>query len=1219
MMLGIATSFAQTTNWTGSVSSDWSNASNWSNGVPGPGFRAVITNQTNKPVLNTSATVNTVQFGSYWPGPGITSLTVISGGTLTITNEMEFNGDGGSLHIDGGTVDHTGTTLDWGSNVNRYIEMTSGSFTTNANFSINGGNKSTQPGFSAGSGTATFNGNLIVSSSSSGKWFDAGSGDIEVLGDLTIQNGAIFDLGTAAMTVAGTTTVNGTFNGEDGAATFDGPSIVSSGGVLTLDNGYLEFNSTLDVQGNGNAYFGSGTVDINNDVQVQSSGYFYVQDATININGDADFSNNGNLIVDSGSINVAGNASVTSGGSMTLGGGNLQLSGDFEVTGGSSFTADSSTVTFSGDSTQTITTNGNDITFNDVVVDSGATFQTDGGTGNVVVVEGDLTVNEGGNVNVQDDDQLDVQGEVGGDGSDNIQSPAPFAVSAVATDVNTVVINFNKTMVESFAENVSNYSIIRLSNSSTITVSSATLNTAGDNKKVTLSISTIQEDVTYQITMNNLESTDGGELSENHRKNFTKVGPITFYSITSGNWATNSTWSRTGHAGAAATSNPGNTNNATVIIGDGDVVTLASSTSIVNQTAVQVTGGSTLRVGTGGNLTTGSKTITGAGTFEVTTGTLRIGSTAGITTSGATGNIQTTTRNFGASGSYVYNGSAAQNTGNGIPSSVQNLTINNSAGVTFTNTNIEVNGTLSLTNGVFTIGSGKNLIANTKSIGSGSLRMLHAITGTNGWRLLSSPVDTDYDDFLDKTVTQGYTGAYYSTGSDPGDTLQPNVLWYLEDYEENEEELEATDNDRWRAPASASTDLTAGRGLFTYIFGDIDADPNYNDVLPLPLTLDAQGQENEGPLEFGVTYNIDGGEGWNLVGNPYAATIDWDDAPNWTKTNIDQTIYIWDYDTNQFLTWNGTTGDLGSGLIAPFQGFWVKANAASPSLIVEEDAKTTGGTFVGKSVANREKAASPKFSITMVDSENKEVSAHFMFSENASIGKDPLDGFRLNPYSGITDYMELSSVTKAGEKFAINNLPRKFGIPIEIPLQVDVYEDGFSASDNMYFKFQNFEHIPEGWTITLIDKKENLEVNIHNNPSYIFSHTAINGEIAPNAAFGGRAKVQSKANEKKARFILRIEPGEDADDIPSQYKLEQNYPNPFNPTTNIQFNLPLQGVVSVTIYDILGREISTLVNEELSAGTHTFTWDASRYSSGIYIYRLVTPNAVVSKKMTLIK
>lgn len=1204
---------AQTTNWNGSVNSDWNNASNWSNGVPGPGYRAVITNYSNKPILNTSATVNTLQLGSYYPGPGVTFLTVISGGNLTITNEIEFNGNGGSLHIDGGTVNHTGTSLDWGSNDNRYVEMTSGSFTTNANFSINGGNKTTQPGFSVGSGTATFNGNLTVSSSGSGKWFDAGSGVVNVEGNLNIQNSALFELGTATLTVDGTTTINGTFDGEDGMATFEGPANVQSGGTLENDSGTLVFNSTLDVQGNAYAYLGSGTVEINNDVQVQSSGYFYVQDATVNINGNADFSSNGNLYVDTGTINVAGDASVTSGGSMSLGSGNLELSGDFEVTGGSNFNADSSTVTFSGDNTQTITTNGSNITFNNVVVDSGATFQTDGGSENVVTVEGNLTVNEGGSVNVQDDDQLDIQGEVNGDGSDNVQSPAPFAVSAVATDVNTVIVTFNKAMVESLAENVSNYTIERVSNSNSVTVNSATLNTGGNSKQVTLSISTILEDVEYRIIMNNLESTDNGELSDNHIKRFTKVGPITFYSVTSGNWATAGTWSKTSHSGTpSASDHPGNTNNATVIVGDGDVVTISSSTSIENQTAVQVKSGSVLRVGSGGVLTTGLKTITGAGTFEVTTGTLRIGSLSGISSSGSTGNIQTTTRTFGTSGSYTYNGSGVQNTGNGLPGTVQNLTISNSSGVTLSTNNIQVSGTLFLTSGTFNIGSGKNLIANTKSIGSGDLKIERTITGSNGWRLLSSPLDTDFDDLLDKTVTQGFTGAYYSTGSNPGDTLQPNVLYYDETYP-------GTDNQRWRAPSNASNSIPEGLGLFTYIFGDIDADPNYNDVFPLPLTLDVQGQENEGPVDFGVTYTTSADSGWNLAGNPYAATIDWDNASSWTKTNIDQTIYIWDYSSNQFLTWNGSTGDLGSGLIAPFQGFWIKANAITPSLVVEEDAKTTGGTYVGKLNSANNKANHPMFSLTLVDDQNREVSAHFMFTESAKIGKDPLDGYRLNPYSGITDYIELSSVSSSGDKYSINNLPRNFGTPIEIPLQVEAYENGFSISKSMYMKLQKFSNIPDGWTITLIDKKTSTEVSLKNQPSYIFTHKGTMGKQAANQSSSLKPKIQSKADPKNARFVIRIEPGADASDLPSDFTLKQNYPNPFNPSTKIQFELPLQGVAELSIFDILGRKVTTIVDSELQAGIHTFTWDASNFSSGIYLYRLVTNNGVFTKKMTLIK
>ncbi len=217
--------------------------------------------------------------------------------------------------------------------------------------------------------------------------------------------------------------------------------------------------------------------------------------------------------------------------------------------------------------------------------------------------------------------------------------------------------------------------------------------------------------------------------------------------------------------------------------------------------------------------------------------------------------------------------------------------------------------------------------------------MKQTITGSNGWRLLSSPISSTYTDFLDGIVTQGYSGAFYSTGSNPGDTVQPNVLYYLESYP-------GTDNQRWRAPSTAGTTVTSGRGLYTYIFGNIAGDSRYNNSFP--ITLSVEGQEHEGPVNLNVTYTTAADSGWSLVGNPYAATIDWDNNTNWTKTNIDGTIYVWDYSTNQYKTWNGTTGDLGDGLISPFQGFWVKANGTSPSLIVDEDAKNTGGSYVGK-------------------------------------------------------------------------------------------------------------------------------------------------------------------------------------------------------------------------------------------------------------------------------
>jgi photosystem II stability/assembly factor-like uncharacterized protein len=89
--------------------------------------------------------------------------------------------------------------------------------------------------------------------------------------------------------------------------------------------------------------------------------------------------------------------------------------------------------------------------------------------------------------------------------------------------------------------------------------------------------------------------------------------------------------------------------------------------------------------------------------------------------------------------------------------------------------------------------------------------------------------------------------------------------------------------------------------------------------------------------------------------------------------------------------------------------------------------------------------------------------------------------------------------------------------------------------------------------------------------------------------------------------------------IPSGFSLSQNYPNPFNPTTKINFALPKSGFVTLKIYDMLGREIKTLLNELLKPGTYETTFDASALSSGIYFYTLSAGNYKETKRMTLIR
>jgi hypothetical protein len=89
--------------------------------------------------------------------------------------------------------------------------------------------------------------------------------------------------------------------------------------------------------------------------------------------------------------------------------------------------------------------------------------------------------------------------------------------------------------------------------------------------------------------------------------------------------------------------------------------------------------------------------------------------------------------------------------------------------------------------------------------------------------------------------------------------------------------------------------------------------------------------------------------------------------------------------------------------------------------------------------------------------------------------------------------------------------------------------------------------------------------------------------------------------------------------VPVNYELNANYPNPFNPTTQIQFGLPEAQNVTLTVYDITGREVTKLVDGSFGAGYHTVTFDASAYASGVYLYRIVAGSFVESRKMILMK
>ncbi|NBC17872.1 MAG: T9SS type A sorting domain-containing protein, partial [Bacteroidetes bacterium] len=107
----------------------------------------------------------------------------------------------------------------------------------------------------------------------------------------------------------------------------------------------------------------------------------------------------------------------------------------------------------------------------------------------------------------------------------------------------------------------------------------------------------------------------------------------------------------------------------------------------------------------------------------------------------------------------------------------------------------------------------------------------------------------------------------------------------------------------------------------------------------------------------------------------------------------------------------------------------------------------------------------------------------------------------------------------------------------------------------------------------------------------------------------------------RAEFLVSSQPvaTDTPSELPEQVALQQNFPNPFNPTTTIRYSLPQSGAVTLAVYDLLGRQVTTLVDGVQTAGAHTVTLDASEWASGLYFYTLQANGQRQTRRMVLVK
>ena len=478
-----------------------------------------------------------------------------------------------------------------------------------------------------------------------------------------------------------------------------------------------------------------------------------------------------------------------------------------------------------------------------------------------------------------------------------------------------------------------------------------------------------------------------------------------------------------------------------------------------------------------------------------------------------------------------------------------------------------------------------NMGGSTEWVNSFSMGVM--ISGDSGFRMMSSPVSGQiYSDLLEELWIQGMIGGDVTDGA-------ANV-WTLN-----------VANQSWDAISNINTEsLTSGTGFLIYIYDDIDWDGNSD----LPTTLSVSGTENSSSASIN---NISSGN-YALAGNPYGSTIDWDLV---SKTNLSGTTSIWDDASSSWKSWNGSSGSLSDGLIAPYQGFWVQATGGTGSLIIEtSDKATSPGSFYR--TLNDERTGSISFTI----SKNDAIDQTFLsFTTSGQIGLDNADGEKLLPFQPSNRVVVLTYVENSS--LDIHNLPSDYTGSISLPLDVmslTINQSNYITNDEEINLSWDLEQIPDHIDLLLLDNLTGLETVLHSN-----NWVTINTEQKGSFSLTSDAFLGSYPKVGESRFTLRVIynvlDGVPEKVVPVDLKLDSVHPNPFNPNTIICFDAPDKYRIRLSVYDISGALKETLFDGKVKSGSHKYNWRPEGLSTGIYLLKLSSKDKTLIRKVTYVK
>ena len=243
------------------------------------------------------------------------------------------------------------------------------------------------------------------------------------------------------------------------------------------------------------------------------------------------------------------------------------------------------------------------------------------------------------------------------------------------------------------------------------------------------------------------------------------------------------------------------------------------------------------------------------------------------------------------------------------------------------------------------------------------------------------------------------------------------------------------------------------------------------------------------------------------------------------------------------------------------------------------------------------------------------------FQSDGKAGLDNADGYKLFPLNHSDRLVAISYADDIG--LDINNLPydnqEEIVIPIDI-MKLNLNGDEYITQEEEVTFTWNVGNLPEHISLTLIDQLTNIETDMNLIPSITFT-TQPKGSFTIN--YSGLVETYPVVGEPRFSLAISYNALTSNDNIkilPSKFTLHAPYPNPFNPSTNISFDLPESGKLSLSVYDLKGAIVKTLLNGYKFVGSYQYKWTPdSQLASGIYIFELKTKNKTKYQKITFIK